>query len=369
MALFSRFQRSLSDGGFAAQPLELVLDGAQAFARRGVLFLAERLALDLEVRDAAVEIVDLDRHGADLEAQRGAGLVDQVDGLIGQEAVGDVAVREHGGGDDGRVLDAHAVMDFEFLLEAAQNGDGVVDRRLADHDGLEAARQGGVLLDVLLVFVERGGADAAQLAAGQRGLQHVGGVDGAFRAAGADQRVQLVDEADDFAVGIDDFLEDGFEAVFELAAELGAGDHRAEIDGDQALVLQLIGHVAADDALGQAFDDGGLADAGLADQHRVVLGAAAEHLHDAADLVVAADHRVELALAGGFGQVVGVALERLVFGFGILIGDALRAADRDQRLQDGVMSGAGAVEQLAGRVAALFGDGRAAGARWRRTRP
>ena len=116
-------------------------------------------------------------------------------------------------------------------------------------------------------------------------------------AARADQRMQLVDEADDLAVGIDDLLHHGLEAVFELAAELGARDHGAEVDGDQLLVLELVGHVAADDALRQAFDDGGLADAGLADQHRVVLGAAAEHLHDAADLVVAADHRVELAVA------------------------------------------------------------------------
>ena len=132
------------------------------------------------MRDAAVEVVDLDRHGADLD-ERGAGFVDQVDGLIGQEAVGDVAMREHGGGDDGRVLDADAVVDLELLLETAQDGDGVVHRRLADDDGLEAAGQGGILFDVLLVFVERGGADAAQFAARQRGLQQVGGVDGAFR--------------------------------------------------------------------------------------------------------------------------------------------------------------------------------------------
>ena len=44
------------------------------------------------------------------------------------------------------------------------------------------------------------------------------------------------------------------------------------------------------------FDDRGLADAGLADQHRVVLGAPLQHLDRAADLVVAADHRIELAL-------------------------------------------------------------------------
>ena len=87
------------------------------------------------------------------------------------------------------------------------------------------------------------------------------------------------------------------------------------------------GTSCADDALRQAFDDGGLADAGLADQHRVVLGAARQHLDHAADLVVAADDRIELALARQLGEVAAVALERLVRRLGILAGDALRAAD------------------------------------------
>ena len=79
-------------------------------------------------------------------------------------------------------------------------------------------------------------------------------------------------------VGVLDLLEDGLEALLELAAELGAGDERAQVERDDPLVLEALGHVAADDPLGEALDDGGLADAGLADQHRVVLGAPAEHL-------------------------------------------------------------------------------------------
>ena len=123
------------------------------------------------------------------------------------------------------------------------------------------------------------------------------------------------------------------------------------------LALELIGHVAAMDALGEAFHDGGLADAGFTDQHGIVFGAAAEHLHDAADLVFAADDGVELALSGRFGEVVGVALQGLIFGFGVLVGNALRAADGDQGFQNSVVSGAGTVEQLAGGVAAMVGDG------------
>ena len=55
---------------------------------------------------------------------------------------------------------------------------------------------------------------------------------------------------------------------------------------------------------------------GLADEHRVVLGAARQHLDGAADLLVAADDRVELALAGQLGEVARVLLERLVLALG-----------------------------------------------------
>ena len=51
--------------------------------------------------------------------------------------------------------------------------------------------------------------------------------------------------------------------------------------------------------MGQAFDDGGFAHAGLADQHRVVLGAATQDLDHSADLLVAADDRIQFAFLGG----------------------------------------------------------------------
>ena len=171
-------------------------------------------------------------------------------------------------------------------------------RRLADEDRLEAPLQGGVLLDVLAVLVERRRADAVQLAARQHRLEHVRGVHRALGRARADDRVQLVDEQDDLAGRLGDLLEDRLQPLLELAAVLRAGHQRAQVERDDALVLQALGHVAAHDALGQALDDGRLADARLADQDRVVLGAAAEHLDDAADLLVAPDDRIELARRG-----------------------------------------------------------------------
>ena len=129
-------------------------------------------------------------------------------------------------------------------------------------------------------------------------------------------------------------LEDGLEPLLELAAELGPGDQRAHVQRDDLAVLQALGHVARDDPLGQALDDRRLADARLADQDRVVLGPPAEDLDDPADLRVAADDRVHLALAGQLDEVAAVALQRLVLVLGVLVGHPLAAADLLQRLED-----------------------------------
>src|SRR5258707_6501582 len=53
---------------------------------------------------------------------------------------------------------------------------------------LEAALERLVLLDVLAILVQRRGADAAQLAARQRRLEHVGRVLRALGGAGSDER-------------------------------------------------------------------------------------------------------------------------------------------------------------------------------------
>ena len=89
------------------------------------------------------------------------------------------------------------------------------------------------------------------------------------------------------------------------------------VEREQLLVLQALRHVAIDDALGKPLDDRGLADPGLADQNRIVLGAAGKHLDGAADLLVAADHGIDLALARGLGEIARIArFERVVGALG-----------------------------------------------------
>ena len=292
----------------------------------------------------------------DLHLQPRGRLVDEVDGLVGQEAVGDVAVRQRGGRHQRRVGDAHAVVLLVLLLQAAQDGDGVLHRRLGDEDGLEAPRQGGILLDVLAVLVERGGADAMQLAARQRGLEQVARIHGALGLAGADDGVQLVDEQDDAAALGLHLRQHGLQAFLELAAVLGPGDEGAHVQRQQLLVLEAFGHVALDDALGQAFGDGGLADARLADQDGVVLGAPGQHLDGAPDLLVAADDGVDLAFRRQRGEVARVALQRII---GLLgpgaVGGASLADVVDGRIERRGTD-AGVLEQPAGFAGGFHGE-------------
>ena len=124
------------------------------------------------------------------------------------------------------------------LFQTAQDRDRVFDGRRCAEDRLESPFERRVFLDVLAVLVERGGTDHAQLAASQQGFEHVGRIHRALGRARADHGVHLVDEGYDLALGVGDLLEHGLEALFELAAVLRAGDHRSQVERDDAPVLE-----------------------------------------------------------------------------------------------------------------------------------
>ena len=109
---------------------------------------------------------------------------------------------------------------------------------------------------------------------------------------------------------LSDLFEDLLDALLELAAEHRASDHAAHAQRDDARIAQGRGHVALDDPAGDALDDGRLADARLADQHRIVLLAAAQHRQHATDLAVTPGGGIELAIARLGGQVAPELVER-----------------------------------------------------------
>ena len=172
----------LPDGLFLVFPLrlhgleglavlgQLFLELCKARFRQLVVLVFERGLFDLHLDDLAVDDVELGRHRVHLGADHRAGLVDEVDGLIGEEAVGDIAVRERRSGDDRGVCDLYAVEDLISRFQTTQNGDRIFHARLLHKNRLEPPFKRGVLFNILPVLVERCCADAVQFASCQHRL-------------------------------------------------------------------------------------------------------------------------------------------------------------------------------------------------------
>jgi hypothetical protein len=285
-------------------PQRLLVVGGDGFGR-DARDLRDDL-LDIPQRDRLPPLVLRQKHPA------GADLVDHVDRLVRQLAVVDVLRREIDRGADRLIGVANLVVLLVDGLEAPQDADGVFRTRLRHVDLLEAPDERAVLLEVVAELLVGRAADAAKRTSGQSRLEQVGGIHRpAARGASTDDGVDLVDEQ--HAAGM--VLELGhhrLQPLLEIAAVAGAGEQRPHVEREDRRLGQNLGHVAFDDALGEALGDCSLADARITHIERVVLGAAAEDLDRPLDLALAPDQRVDLAGLRLLVQVDAVVRQRVL---------------------------------------------------------
>ena len=115
--------------------------------------------------DALLHLGQLFRKRSLAQLDAGSGFVDQVDGLVGQEAVGDVAVGMRNREIDGFVSVRNRMKFFVAIFDPEKNLDRVGLIRRRNFHGLKAALQGTVFLDRLAILARGGGANALNLAA------------------------------------------------------------------------------------------------------------------------------------------------------------------------------------------------------------
>ena len=279
-----------------------------------------------------VHLIELRRHRIQLGLDHGAGFIHKVNGLVGQETVGNIAVGQGRGGDERSVLNLDAVVDLIPFLQTTQDRDSVLNGRFVDHDRLETAFQRGVLLDIFAVLIKRSRTNAVQLAAGQHRLEQVAGIHRAISLARTDDGVQLINKEDDLALGLLDLVQDALQAFLKLAAVLGTRDQRTHIQTEHGTVFQVLGHIAAHDTLGKALGDGSLAYTGLTNQHRVVLAFTGKDTDHIADLGVTADDRVQLVGAGHLNKILTVLFQGVVGVLRVITRHTLVAAHRAELL-------------------------------------
>ena len=245
--------------------------------------------------------------------------VENVNGLVREETVGDVPVAQADGSIDGLVAVADTVMLFILVLDVRQDLDRFIDGGRIHHDLLEPAVERTVLFDVLAVFVQRCGSDALELPARERRLKHVRRIEGTRRSPRADDGMQLVNEEDDVS-GFLQFVHDRFHPLLELPTVFCACNEGGQVKGDDPFAVQDAAHLLLDDAHREPLGNRSFPHSRFADEDRIVLLPAAEDLGNPFDLLLASDDRVQLVFCRKFGQVVteivkdgGLGLLRLLF--------------------------------------------------------
>ena len=242
----------------------------------------------------------------------GASLVQKVNGLVRQESVGNIALRQHNtlpcdfrGNSNPMelcILGGNSLHDLASLF----NG------RLRNGHRLETALQCSILFDMLAVFVKGCCANHLNFATGQSGFQDVGGIHRTLCITGANQIMNFVNHQNDVTAFLN-FADQALHTAFKLAAELCASHQSRQIQQEYFLVTELKGDISGNDPLGEALGNGSFTNAWLTNQTRIILLSAVEDLHHPFCFHITANHRIQLALTGSAGQVHTVAVQELVF--------------------------------------------------------
>ena len=206
------------------------------------------------------------------------------------------------------------------ILQSAQDRNRILGRRFIDHDFLKTTLERLVLLEIFLELVERRSTDRTQLTARQGRFENIGGIHRTRRLAGSDQRMNFVDEEQYLALAGGHLLHDGLQTLLELTLVLGACDQRTHVQRVDDLRFQVLGHVAVDDPPGDAFGDGRLADARLADQNRIVFCFSGKDADDVPDFTVASDYGVEFSFLRALHKIEAIFVQRVIGAFRVVSG-------------------------------------------------
>ena len=145
--------------------------------------------------------------------------------------------------------------------------------------------------------------------------------------------MQLIDEQNNLSLAVLHLIEDCFQALLKFAPILCTGNQCAHIQGENGLVLQILGYVAADNPLGKSLGNGGFTNAGLTDQNRVVFGLSGQNADNIPDFLISADDRVHLLISCLLHQIGAVFVQRIISALWIVGGHTGAAANLFQGFQ------------------------------------
>ncbi len=122
----------------------------------------------------------------------------------------------------------------------------------------------------------------------------------------------LIDKEYNFSIALCDFVDNGFEPLFEFSLIFCAGYQGSHVKRINLFRLEVFRHIASYDTHCETFCDRCLSGSRLAYKHRVVFSASGQNLKHSADFFIASDNRIQFAIACPVIQVYCIFAERLV---------------------------------------------------------
>ena len=160
--------------------------------------------------------------------------------------------------------------------------------------------------------------------------------------------MNFVDEEQYLALAGGHLLHDGLQTLLELTLVLGPGDQGAHVERIDHLRAQVLRHIPVHDPVSDTLCNGRLTHTGFSDQHRIVFGTARKNLQYTANLLVAADDRIELAAAGHLVQIDRILAQGIELLRRRLRIDGRPLAEHPNRLEQLLFSRPGAFQQIGG---------------------
>ena len=178
-----------------------------------------------------------------MDACASTSLIEDVNGLVWQETVLDVATRKRNSSLDGSLGVVDVMVLLVAVLKTVDNRNGVVVVWLADVDRLETPLKCSVLLDMFTVLFCRSCTNDLDFSTRQRRLKDGRGVDGAFCGTCANDGVNLVNE-EDVILGFLQLSNNLLHAVLKLTAILGSCYQTCQVKCPDLLSAQNVRNVA-----------------------------------------------------------------------------------------------------------------------------
>ena len=243
-----------------------------------------------------------------MDASASASLIEDVNCLVWQEAILDVAARKRNGSLDGSLGVVDVVVLLVAVLKTVDDRNGVIVVWLADVDRLETPLKCSVLLDMFTILFCRSCTNDLDFSTRQRRLQDGRGVDGAFCGTCANDGMNLINEKD-VILGFLQLSNNLLHAVLKLTAILGSCYQTCQVKCPDLLSTQDVRNVARSNELSQALNNSSLTNAGIAQDKWVILLATCKNLHDTLNLAVTTNNGVKLFICGKLSKVAAKLLQ------------------------------------------------------------